>query len=122
MLLSISPAFSSAPANAIPPPNNNNIPHAILVVSFHSRMRPPLSFMPDGAINSAVAPIIAIMVSSSLITLIVLIRSLVIHSNAIVFASGYIKLNEMVKTGFVMNIVAVILISLFCYYVVPLIA
>ena len=41
--------------------------------------------------------------------------------NAIVFASGYIKLNEMVKTGFVMNIIAVILISLFCYYVVPLI-
>jgi sodium-dependent dicarboxylate transporter 2/3/5 len=41
--------------------------------------------------------------------------------NAIVFASGYIKLNQMVKTGFVMNIIAVILISLFCYYVVPLI-
>ena len=42
--------------------------------------------------------------------------------NAIVFASGYIKLNQMVKTGFVMNIIAVILISLFCYYIVPLIA
>ncbi|HUQ65886.1 MAG TPA: DASS family sodium-coupled anion symporter [Flavitalea sp.] len=41
--------------------------------------------------------------------------------NAIVFASGYIKLNQMVKTGFVMNIISVILISLFCYYVVPLI-
>ena len=41
--------------------------------------------------------------------------------NAIVFASGYIKLNQMVKTGFVMNVIAVILISLFCYYVVPLI-
>lgn len=41
--------------------------------------------------------------------------------NAIVFASGYIKLNEMVKTGFVINIIAVILISLFGYYIVPLI-
>jgi sodium-dependent dicarboxylate transporter 2/3/5 len=42
--------------------------------------------------------------------------------NAIVFASGHIKLNQMVKTGFVMNIISVILITLFCYYIVPLIA
>jgi sodium-dependent dicarboxylate transporter 2/3/5 len=40
--------------------------------------------------------------------------------NAIVFASGHIKLKQMVKTGFVMNIVATILITLFCYYVIPL--
>jgi solute carrier family 13 (sodium-dependent dicarboxylate transporter), member 2/3/5 len=41
--------------------------------------------------------------------------------NAIVFASGYIKLNQMVRTGFVMNMISVILIALFCYYIVPLI-
>jgi sodium-dependent dicarboxylate transporter 2/3/5 len=41
--------------------------------------------------------------------------------NAIVFASGHVKLNQMVKTGFVMNIISVILISLFCYYVIPFI-
>jgi sodium-dependent dicarboxylate transporter 2/3/5 len=41
--------------------------------------------------------------------------------NAIVFASGHIKLNQMVKTGFVMNVVATVLITLFCYYVIPLI-
>ena len=41
--------------------------------------------------------------------------------NAIVFASGHIKLNDMVKTGFVMNIIAVVLISLFSYYVIPMI-
>jgi sodium-dependent dicarboxylate transporter 2/3/5 len=40
--------------------------------------------------------------------------------NAIVFASGYIRLNQFMKTGFVMNIVAGILISLFCWYLVPL--
>jgi sodium-dependent dicarboxylate transporter 2/3/5 len=40
--------------------------------------------------------------------------------NAIVFASGHIKFNQMVKAGFVMNIVAVILITLFCWYLVPL--
>ena len=81
--LSIRPAFSSAPASAIPPPNNNRIPHAIFVVSFHSRMRLPLPSMPAGAMKSAVAPIIAIIVSSSLIRSSALIRSLVIHSNAV---------------------------------------
>ncbi len=40
--------------------------------------------------------------------------------NAIVFASGYIKLRQMTKAGFVMNIVAVILITLFCWFLLPL--
>lgn len=40
--------------------------------------------------------------------------------NAIVFASGHITLKQMVKTGFVMNIIAVILIALFSYYIIPL--
>src|SRR5688572_22908254 len=40
--------------------------------------------------------------------------------NAIVFASGHIQFKQMVKAGFVMNVVAVILITLFCWYLVPL--
>ncbi|MFZ9386786.1 MAG: SLC13 family permease [Chitinophagaceae bacterium] len=40
--------------------------------------------------------------------------------NAIIFASGHVKLNQMVKAGFVMNMVAVILISLFCWFILPL--
>lgn len=40
--------------------------------------------------------------------------------NAIVFASGYIRLRDMTKAGFVMNIVAVILISLFSWFLLPL--
>lgn len=39
--------------------------------------------------------------------------------NAIVFASGKLKLNDMVKTGFVMNIVSIVLITLFSYYLLP---
>ncbi len=39
--------------------------------------------------------------------------------NAIVFASGRLKLNDMVKTGFVMNIIATILITLFSYFLLP---
>ena len=40
--------------------------------------------------------------------------------NAIVFASGHIKFRQMTKTGFVMNIVSVILITLFCWFLLPL--
>ncbi|HEY0678615.1 MAG TPA: DASS family sodium-coupled anion symporter [Chitinophagaceae bacterium] len=40
--------------------------------------------------------------------------------NAIVFASGHIQLKQMIRTGFVMNIVAVILITLFCWLLAPL--
>ncbi len=41
--------------------------------------------------------------------------------NAIVFASNHIKMMDMVKIGFVMNVVAIILISIFVWYLVPLI-
>ena len=41
--------------------------------------------------------------------------------NAIAFASGHIKIKEMIRAGFVMNIVAIILITLFCWFVLPLI-
>lgn len=40
--------------------------------------------------------------------------------NAIVFASGHIRLRQMTKAGFVMNMVAVILITLFCWFLLPL--
>ena len=40
--------------------------------------------------------------------------------NAIVFASGYIKLSQMTRTGFVMNIIAVVLITLFSWFFLPL--
>ena len=40
--------------------------------------------------------------------------------NAIVFASDHIKLRQMTKAGFVMNIVSVILITLFCWFLLPI--
>lgn len=40
--------------------------------------------------------------------------------NAIVFASGHIRLSQMTKAGFVMNIVAIILITLFSWFLLPL--
>ena len=39
--------------------------------------------------------------------------------NAIVFASGHIRLRQMTKAGFVMNIVSIALISLFCWFLLP---
>jgi sodium-dependent dicarboxylate transporter 2/3/5 len=41
--------------------------------------------------------------------------------NAIVFASGHIKMKEMVKTGFVLNLICIVVISVFCYFLQPLI-
>lgn len=41
--------------------------------------------------------------------------------NAIVFSSGHIKLQHMLKTGFVMNIICVVLITLFCWLLLPVI-
>jgi len=41
--------------------------------------------------------------------------------NAIVFSSGYIKLNQMTRTGFVMNIICVILITLFGWFFLPMV-
>jgi sodium-dependent dicarboxylate transporter 2/3/5 len=40
--------------------------------------------------------------------------------NAIVFASGHIKMKDMIKTGFVLNLISIVLISLFCYFLQPM--
>ena len=41
--------------------------------------------------------------------------------NAIVFASNHIKMKDMIKVGFVMNVISIILITLFVWYFVPLV-
>ena len=41
--------------------------------------------------------------------------------NAIVFASGHIKMKDMVRSGFVLNIISIIIITLFCFFIQPLI-
>ena len=39
--------------------------------------------------------------------------------NAIVFARGRLRLGQMTSTGFIMNIVSAVLITLFCWYLLP---
>jgi sodium-dependent dicarboxylate transporter 2/3/5 len=41
--------------------------------------------------------------------------------NAIVFSSGHIKLKEMIRAGFVMNLISILLIVLASYFLVPLV-
>ena len=41
--------------------------------------------------------------------------------NAIVFASGHIKMKDMIRSGFALNIISIIVITLFCYFIQPLI-
>jgi solute carrier family 13 (sodium-dependent dicarboxylate transporter), member 2/3/5 len=40
--------------------------------------------------------------------------------NAIVFASGHIQIRQMMKVGFIMNLISILLIVLFSYFVLPL--
>jgi len=40
--------------------------------------------------------------------------------NAIVFASGYVKVNQMVKAGVVLNVIAVVLLILYYQFIIPL--
>jgi sodium-dependent dicarboxylate transporter 2/3/5 len=37
--------------------------------------------------------------------------------NAIVFSSGYVRIPQMARAGFLLNIVAVLVITMFCYFV-----
>lgn len=41
--------------------------------------------------------------------------------NAIVFGSGRIPLREMLKAGLIMNLISIVLITLFCWFVLPLV-
>lgn len=40
--------------------------------------------------------------------------------NAVVFGSGYIKITDMAKAGFLLNVIGVILITITCYILLPL--
>jgi sodium-dependent dicarboxylate transporter 2/3/5 len=40
--------------------------------------------------------------------------------NAVVFGSGYLTIIDMVKAGFWMNVVSIVLITLFTYFVLPI--
>jgi sodium-dependent dicarboxylate transporter 2/3/5 len=41
--------------------------------------------------------------------------------NAIVFASGRLSISQMVRAGFWLNIISIVLIALLCYYITPLV-
>ncbi len=41
--------------------------------------------------------------------------------NAIVFASGHIRIKDMMKAGFVLNLICILLIVLFCWLLQPII-
>lgn len=41
--------------------------------------------------------------------------------NAVVFGSGYLKIEDMVKKGFLMNVISIILLTLFVFYLLPVI-
>jgi sodium-dependent dicarboxylate transporter 2/3/5 len=40
--------------------------------------------------------------------------------NAVVFGSGYLRIIDMVKCGFWMNIISILVLSIFTYYILPI--
>jgi sodium-dependent dicarboxylate transporter 2/3/5 len=40
--------------------------------------------------------------------------------NAVVFGSGYLKIEDMVKKGLWMNVISIILVTLIVYYILPI--
>ena len=40
--------------------------------------------------------------------------------NAIVFGSGYLKMPDMVKKGFLLNLISIVIIALMVYYILPI--
>lgn len=40
--------------------------------------------------------------------------------NAVVFGSGYLRIPDMVRKGFVMNVISIIILTLFVYFVLPM--
>ena len=41
--------------------------------------------------------------------------------NAIIFGSGVIKMHDMIKVGFWLNIISIIILTLITYYLVPVV-
>jgi sodium-dependent dicarboxylate transporter 2/3/5 len=41
--------------------------------------------------------------------------------NAVVFASGFLQIKDMIKSGFWLNVISIILITLMVYFILPLI-
>ena len=40
--------------------------------------------------------------------------------NAVVFGSGYLQMKDMVKAGFRLNLVSIVIITLMVYFILPL--
>ncbi|MEP0304232.1 MAG: anion permease, partial [Maribacter dokdonensis] len=39
--------------------------------------------------------------------------------NAIVFGSGYLRIPDMIRSGFLMNVISIVIISLIIYFLLP---
>ena len=39
--------------------------------------------------------------------------------NAVVFGSGYLRIKDMIKTGLFMNLISILLVTLYVYYILP---
>ncbi len=65
------------------------------------------------------APILPMVVPVTLAASCAFMLPMATPPNAIVFASGHVKVHEMARTGFILNLIAIIVLMLFAYFLVP---
>ncbi|WP_405247740.1 SLC13 family permease [Cellulophaga sp. Asnod2-G02] len=71
------------------------------------------------AMQLAVNPFI-LMVATTLAASCAFMLPVATPPNTVVFGSGYLKISDMIKSGFWLNIISVLLLTLMVYYVLPL--
>jgi sodium-dependent dicarboxylate transporter 2/3/5 len=79
-----------------------------------------LPILASVSISLGVNPLI-IMISATIAASCAFMLPVATPPNAVVFGSGYLKIKDMIRTGLFMNFISIIIVSLYVYYVLPLI-
>ncbi|WBL25217.1 SLC13 family permease [Zunongwangia sp. HGR-M22] len=112
--------------------NLENLPLFILLLILVSAMNFLTEVTSNTATTAMLLPILApmalalnlhpymLMVGATLAASCAFMLPVATPPNAVVFGSGHLKIADMMKTGFWLNIVSIILISLIVYFILPL--
>ena len=79
-----------------------------------------LPILASVSVSLGVNPLI-IMISATIAASCAFMLPVATPPNAVVFGSGYLKIKDMIRTGLFMNLISIIIVSLYVYYILPLI-
>lgn len=66
-------------------------------------------------------PILSVLIPVTMASSCAFMLPMATPPNAIVFASGYVKVKDMVRAGFILNVIAILLLTLFFMYIIPMV-